>query len=205
MHNFLYLIQDINDIGTNIYKIGKTNQLPDQRFKGYEKGSYPFRISKVDNCNYREKELINIFKEKYELARGREYFRGDLNKMIEDFNILCDKSIFKQYDINNNEIYLDYSCDNCAKQFYSNELLIFLEHNRNCNEKSVYISSNLRLYDIKQLIKYVIDNIKKDKIYLIYKYLTLSYTDINDILNLNITDNKKIKKLYEYINEKYTD
>ena len=54
MYHFLYLIQTSKDLYTNIYKIGKTTQLPEERFKGYDKESYPLRISLVDNCSERE-------------------------------------------------------------------------------------------------------------------------------------------------------
>jgi hypothetical protein len=45
MYHFLYLIQSGDDLYTNIYKIGKTIKLPEQRFKGYDLGLYPIRIS----------------------------------------------------------------------------------------------------------------------------------------------------------------
>jgi hypothetical protein len=86
MYHFLYLIQSGDDLYTNIYKIGKTTKLPEQRFKGYDKKSYPIRISLVDDCHIRENELIEIFNNKFKLAKGREYFDGNVKDMIDEFS-----------------------------------------------------------------------------------------------------------------------
>ena len=102
MFEFLYLIQDKNDMGTNIYKIGKTTQGISDRLKGYPRGTRPIRISQVDNCDKRETELINIFKTKYLLSRGREYFEGQLNSMIKDFTNFCDSIKVLPNNLNNN-------------------------------------------------------------------------------------------------------
>jgi hypothetical protein len=104
MYHFLYLIQTSKDLYTNIYKIGKTTQLPEERFKGYDKESYPLRISLVDNCSERETELILLFNNKFKLNRGREYFEGDIEEMIFEFCNLCNqkeiiKNTLKQFDI----------------------------------------------------------------------------------------------------------
>jgi len=125
MYNYLYLIQDNKDIGSDIYKIGKTTQSPIDRFKGYLKGTYPIRISQVDNCHIRENELINLFKDKYILFRGREYFKGDINDMIKNFNNLCD--ICNICNINKNELNhdkkMEYKCNRCSLEFFSNQSL----------------------------------------------------------------------------------
>jgi hypothetical protein len=104
MYHFLYLIQTAEDLYTNIYKIGKTEQLPEDRFKGYNKGSYPWRISLVDNCSKRETELKGIFNNKFKLSRGREYFEGDIEEMIFEFCNFCNqkeiiKNTIKIFDI----------------------------------------------------------------------------------------------------------
>ena len=92
MYHFLYLIQSGDDLYTNIYKIGKTTKLPEQRFKGYDKKSYPIRISLVDDCHIRENELIEIFNNKFKLAKGREYFDGNVKDMIDEFSNFCNQS-----------------------------------------------------------------------------------------------------------------
>ena len=107
MYNYLYLIQDKKDINLDIYKIGKTTQLPDQRFKGYINGTYPIRISKVDDCHKRENELINIFKNKYKIARGREYFIGNINNIIIDFTNFCNNLLVTDVNTNKEKIICD--------------------------------------------------------------------------------------------------
>jgi hypothetical protein len=96
MYHFLYLIQTAEDLYTNIYKIGKTEQLLQDRFNGYDKGSYPIRISLVDDCSKRETELREIFNKKFKLNRGNEFFEGDIEEMIYEFSNLCNqKKIIK--------------------------------------------------------------------------------------------------------------
>lgn len=116
MYNFLYLIQDNCDIGSNIYKIGKTTQAPSDRFKGYSKGTYPIRISQVDNCHLREIELINIFNKNYKLSRGREYFSGILNNMIIDFTNLCNNQTNNILIKSNTSL----RCNKCKQIFTTN-------------------------------------------------------------------------------------
>jgi hypothetical protein len=91
MYHFLYLIQTAEDLYTNIYKIGRTEQLPEERFKGYKKESYPLRISLVDDSKLRETELKDLFNIKFKLVRGREYFEGNIENMIYEFNKFCNQ------------------------------------------------------------------------------------------------------------------
>jgi len=117
MYHYLYLIQDMQYPNTNIYKIGKTTQLPDRRFKGYINGTYPIRIANVDDCNIREKELICLFNNKFKRVKGREYFSGMLNDMIYTFNTFCDKYI---PNIISN---VEYKCNNCNNIFVTKQSL----------------------------------------------------------------------------------
>lgn len=181
MYHFLYLIQDHRDIGTNIYKIGKTTQLPDQRFKGYINGTYPEYISKVDDCHKRETELIQIFKQKYKLVRGHEYFSGNLNQMIEDFTTFCQKIREEKNDqknmiinnitnnntnntTNNINITNNYVCELCNKEYDSKRSLDIHKNRKNkCNIPTPYQcklcfryfkqKKNLDEHTIKQICK----------------------------------------------------
>lgn len=151
MHNFLYLIQDKLDINTDIYKIGKTTQIPDKRFKGYIEGTYPLRISKVDNCHKRECELIDIFKKKYNVARGREYFKGNINTMIKDFTQFCDSiipktiiNIVNNYNIDNNN---KFKCNICNAEFTAKIGLIKHQNKKNkCNVETAFQCKNCLKY-----------------------------------------------------------
>ena len=213
MYNYLYLIQDNQDIGSNVYKIGKTTQSPSDRFKGYSKGTYPIRISQVDDCHIREIELINLFKNKYILFRGREYFNGNLNDMIKEFNNLCDncnniiknnkliedelyhnKEIKKhkiKFNLSYEELQTNYICELCKKEYDYNKYFILLDHTRQCFKKSKIH----RVYKT-HLIIYIVNNEPFEKISWIYKFVTLSYSEIREILDsLILTKHEKINKL----------
>jgi rubredoxin len=166
MYNYLYLIKDKRDIGSNVYKIGKTTQLPSDRFKGYEKGTYPIRISQVDNCNKREYELIDLFKKKYELSRGREYFNGNLNDMIKEFNNFCNNCI----NLNNNKLlenklYYNQQINNytCKLCNYIFKTKFSLERHQNkktkCNLKTEFKCEKCnKSFKTNQNLNYHIDN-----------------------------------------------
>jgi hypothetical protein len=216
MYNYLYLIQDNRDIGSNVYKIGKTTQLPSDRFKGYAKGTYPIRISQVDNCHQREYELIDLFKKRYELYRGREYFEGNLNDMIKEFNNLCNDCINmndnnellenelyynqkikdhqSKFNLSDEEAHRNYTCDLCKKEYDYKKYFIFLDHTRQCFKKEAKWDYIFK----KQLIIYIVKNtyLSFQKITEIYKLLSLSYRDIRNILDsLTLTNFEKVNKL----------
>jgi hypothetical protein len=112
---YIYLLQEREFIKTNenIYKIGKTTQQNNERFKQYPKGSILLLQSICSDCHLIEKELIKLFKENFKQRNdiGTEYFEGDLSNMIHtiidliknDHLIInkCDKikSITEQEDI----------------------------------------------------------------------------------------------------------
>ena len=55
MSNYLYLLQEVEDFNTNIYKIGRTTLKNAQdRIKGYPVGSKIYRFDEVDDCVKRE-------------------------------------------------------------------------------------------------------------------------------------------------------
>ena len=200
MYNYLYLIQVNNDIGSNIYKIGKTTQIPSERFKGYKKGTYPIRISMVDDCHKREHELIKLFNIKYKLIRGREYFLGTLNKMILDFNNFCDNILNNisqnishnlshniSNNIENSYIMTEYICSICNIMFYNKQSLTRHQSKKiKCNLKTEYKCNNCNkcFKQKKNLIDHQDKNICNNKIKLVDKK--------NIIDNKNIINNETI-------------
>jgi hypothetical protein len=84
-YHFIYLIKEKQDIDTNepIFKIGKSTQENTRRVKSYPSGSHLLLQVACDNCHSMETFLIQEFKRRFTLARGREYFRGDVLKMKE--------------------------------------------------------------------------------------------------------------------------
>jgi len=82
----LYLIQPAEYIGTDCYKIGYSSNSNIDRVKyGYKKGTRYFHIVECDNANKIEKILIEVFNENFTLFAGREYFKGDINEMLDLF------------------------------------------------------------------------------------------------------------------------
>ena len=81
----LYLIhtREFITIQKPIYKIGRGGNVQ-KRVQQYPKGSNLLFLNICYNSIFCEKELINIFKEKFiqEKYYGNEYFSGDFNKMI---------------------------------------------------------------------------------------------------------------------------
>ena len=96
-HAYIYLLQDANDRGTNIYKIGMTVQSGNdfrsvQRVKNYSQGTVLESTSHVpcEIVSFIEDEIKRCFNVKYNLVRGREWFAGDVQNMRNDINTIID-------------------------------------------------------------------------------------------------------------------
>jgi len=96
---YIYLLREREFIKTkeNIFKIGKTKQLNNIRFSQYPKDSNLLLQISCNNCDILEKNLINIFKEKFIQRKdiGNEYFEGDDKIMIYEICINIEKEIFE--------------------------------------------------------------------------------------------------------------
>jgi hypothetical protein len=64
--SYIYLLQvrEFINTGENIYKLGKTKQKNDKRFKQYPKDSVLLSQKHCDDCDKTEKNLIKLFKKK---------------------------------------------------------------------------------------------------------------------------------------------
>lgn len=95
--HYIYLLREREFITLkeNVYTIGKTKQENTKRFNSYPKGSQISLLRECINCDSIEKQLIEIFKEKYEQCRdyGTEYFKGDHHDMIKIINDCIDSQI----------------------------------------------------------------------------------------------------------------
>jgi hypothetical protein len=87
---YVYLIQTEEFVisGEPVYKIGKTKQLNYTRFKQYDRGSIQLYQSICKNCDDMEKKIIALFNSKYERHRGKEYFKGNPDDMLDDISEL---------------------------------------------------------------------------------------------------------------------
>ena len=132
---YIYLLQDGEDKGTNVYKIGRTVQKGGdgrklKRLQGYSKGTVPYNTWKVkeDNLNTIEKKIKEEFKESYRLVRGTEWFEGDVKQMkkdidgiIEDIDKKYDTVIDNEYDYHENEMEIDNEIYDVFKTFKHDE------------------------------------------------------------------------------------
>jgi hypothetical protein len=95
---YIYIIQVEEDFETDIYKIGRTYHNPFKRFQGYSGKIRIIQFNAVIDSKKTERTLIAEFKKKFGTpVRGREYFKGNLNNMIEIFNKIVeeDRHTFK--------------------------------------------------------------------------------------------------------------
>jgi hypothetical protein len=90
---YIYLLREREFIKTNelIYKIGKTKQIPENRFKGYPKGSEIILVIKVNDCDIAEKHVKILFDNKFvnRTDIGREYYEGNVADMEKELHDIC--------------------------------------------------------------------------------------------------------------------
>ena len=115
-NEFIYLIKEREFIKTKepIYKIGKTKQENLQRIKSYPNGSILLLYIITNDCDKKEKEIIQKFKEHFIHKKdiGNEYFMGDYNHMINIIlSIISNESSLIESSLNDNLnsiVYFDY-------------------------------------------------------------------------------------------------
>jgi len=141
MTEYIYLLHPYEFINNNIYKIGKTKQENLKRFNNYLKGSVLLYQTVCVNSDVTEKEILKLFKTKYNLMKGYEYFQGDYNEMINDIYQMNNKNNheiikIKITDKNNREGYL-LTSDGLWYKFSNNykdkQLLLWFKNRYNKN------------------------------------------------------------------------
>ena len=92
---YVYLIQERTAVVANqsIFKIGRTEQINFERFKGYVKGYRVLLHMMCDNCRDTEAAIMKHFKFKYRQATeyGSEYFEGNWKNMRSDIFAIVDE------------------------------------------------------------------------------------------------------------------
>ena len=86
MQGAVYLIQPQEFAESNTFKIGMTKRNDGSRISSYGQKSSILRVVECSNPKNVEDELIEVFNNKFSLSKGKEYFSGDKNDMIECFN-----------------------------------------------------------------------------------------------------------------------
>jgi T5orf172 domain len=88
MNSYIYLIQDGQHAGTDIYKVGRTTQKgcdtrTINRLKSYSSMTVQKATIEVNSLmvNIIEKKIIQEFNKCFTLVKGREWFSGDFEEM----------------------------------------------------------------------------------------------------------------------------
>jgi hypothetical protein len=97
-HAYIYLLQDGEDIGTNLFKPGQTVQTTGDtrslaRIRSYSKGTIIYNLFIVPVAKVDEIEALikKEFTKKYKLVRGSEWFEGDVRAMKKDIDRIVDE------------------------------------------------------------------------------------------------------------------
>lgn len=97
--SYIYLIQDGEYINTDVYKVGRTTQNGDtrslNRLRCYSANTVQCYVRDVDTAKVVEieKDIISVFKLKYNLVKGAEWFDGNTQQMIGDIDTIINKKV----------------------------------------------------------------------------------------------------------------
>lgn len=165
-HGYIYLLQDGCFHGTNVFKIGRTSQIGDtkclSRIKSYSQNTTQVYLREVceDQVINIERDIIKLFRSKYILIKGREWFEGSSKSMIEDIhNIIKTKyseseiikpTIFNKNEPINNVVTCLYECNVCGKSYiHRSRLRNHLDKHKEENSKDKIIkqllASNIKI------------------------------------------------------------
>jgi len=85
----VYFIQPVELLGTNRYKVGRSDEPTLNRpLKGYKKGSRYLIIMECEKPRQLEKILLDVFHKKFTCIAGNEYFEGDEDEMKQEFQLI---------------------------------------------------------------------------------------------------------------------
>lgn len=101
MGSYVYLVQPQNLLGTDVYKVGHTQQVNTTRHKQYGKNYILIAQVAVSNSSVIEQRLISVFKKKYTCHQPNEYFKGNVAEMLKDFLAVVSQDIFHASMIQN--------------------------------------------------------------------------------------------------------
>jgi len=94
---YIYLLQDGHDKGTRVYKIGRTVQKGGDsrkldRLQAYSNGTMVYYLWKVNVTvvNAIKTAIKQEFKQHFRIARGYEWFEGDVKGMNNIINTVID-------------------------------------------------------------------------------------------------------------------
>ena len=153
MPSYIYLIQTGEYINTETYKIGRTTQDNGtrflNRFNGYSKNTVQKHLREVptEKVLEIENDIKKLFRNKFRLEKGSEWFCGDCQIMIADINtIICKYLISNNLgDKSKTDILVNTSKNQYNTQtIYNNEdkMKVFIK----INENPIFNETNLRYW-----------------------------------------------------------
>lgn len=130
------------ELKINVYKLGLSKKPSlDRCINGYRKGTRYLCIMECEDPIILEKKLKEIFREKFQLVRGYEYFSGNENEMCEEFKKIVDEHKKNYLDCDKHPINEDGNLiindvkngDNTTKNIFDqNQIDLRLEKYLNC-------------------------------------------------------------------------
>jgi hypothetical protein len=204
--HYIYLIQEREFIKTceKIYKIGKTKQENNKRINHYPKQSILLLQIICDNCDQLEREIIKIFKNKYNRRKdiGNEYFEGDCEDMMKTIyytrnniiDIINQEKIERNIMNEEKEILRKQKEDERKKQEEEKEELKRMKKGENKKKRDV----EKEKYEIKTIIDWMTyrvknNTLKDDSVHTLYlsyceftrenEYISISETQFGILLN----------------------
>ncbi len=98
---YVYLVQPVEFINTNCYKVGMSSKDDINILKSYGRGTEYINYFKCTNYQEAERELINSLnkEETVVLFKGREYFCGNKSKILSIFKTVMDKYMEREINL----------------------------------------------------------------------------------------------------------
>jgi hypothetical protein len=163
---YVYILQEREFIrlNENTYKIGRTSGGPHARFKGYPKDSKLLFLQNVTDSKTIEKQIKKVFKYKYiqMTEYGLEYFRGDINDMIDDIRTII-KHERNEYSINTSDVIrfmTEFTCQ-CVDKNIAISTTVMYKHYRSWVEKTHRSAVDISIFadTIESILPRVSDNL----------------------------------------------
>lgn len=144
-YNYIYLLRPEESVLSkqNIYKVGmsivKDKNSNISRLSSYRKGSEIILLAQCINANTMEREILNIFNQRFNRAYGNEYFVGDKYKMMEIiYSALKNEDKKQEEQIPNIETYSIDCNKNILDKFINDEIVVTSNQDKCVSMKDVY-------------------------------------------------------------------
>lgn len=205
---YVYILQEREFIrlNENTYKIGRTSGGPHARFKGYPKDSKLLFLQNVTDSKTIEKQIKKVFKYKYiqMTEYGLEYFRGDINDMIDDIRTII-KHERNEYSINTSDVIrfmTEFTCQ-CVDKNIAISTTVMYKHYRSWVEKTHRSAVDISIFadTIESILPRVSDNLWNLNINML-KVRLIEVSGQKDLF-INLVDqySKAIDRFKEYLKE----